>query len=772
MPLAAWQSTIVDESGNVQEMASVEVKLESSGALAALFSDRDGEDEIDNPVTAGSDGFVRFYAAGSAYRITATLGAFSRVWRHVSVGLLGENDTISGSDIRYNQTPAEIAAGVTPGDYSIPSHEATGGIFYPERYGTNTTPGTTQMSAIIQAALDVAEEAGGGEVRCSGTNFLGTTAITVGDNVRLMTGSDAKFTATTSVVANMPRAYVVVTGSNVVLEGLFLDYGAIDKYSTYAEKGIFIELSSGVDNLKIMKCRSLGPVHSVWAGPLVTDVTNVEIAHCGFNSHDVDIYYVGLRPEHWNVHDNFFIEPRPQEIRVGGAFYMSPAVDPANPFVFDQENYDTDRGYDISFVNNSIEYVVGRPVRFNNCVKVTCCDNRMTLTHGTYTDPDVGDDAWTFDLVRDLVFNGNVGIGGGENAVDLQSVIGCVMSGNVFRETNTVAVGIAPSDLWLGGPSHLPAVTDRSVWQTRDVEITGNFIHSYHGFFFLGAGQNVHVHGNIWKPYTGSTYNDGTTAPLFASIDTAVGEDLFDEGREHWMHDIKFENNKLGRNPPVKVTASASTDAFTCVLGEHFFATGDQIHLVASGTSTTVDMPGGVTYYQTYHVIRTSATAFKIATSRANAFAGTAVNISSDGLTTGGSALIAKDAPYLSQLSVTAAYYTPDSNFKLDEEFPYIVQNELFSTLDNISTGASVVLERVRHEFVFDPATTYGGGPSQKGAYPATHVIDDRIASDGTDTYGIEIVEAAIGGITFTKSTDITKYPGVGSDGIIRTYVW
>jgi hypothetical protein len=94
MALAAWQATIVDESGNIQGEASVEVLLESSGALAALFSDRDGESPIDNPVEADPDGFVRFYAAGGAYRINATLGSFTRTWRHVPIGLLGERDTI------------------------------------------------------------------------------------------------------------------------------------------------------------------------------------------------------------------------------------------------------------------------------------------------------------------------------------------------------------------------------------------------------------------------------------------------------------------------------------------------------------------------------------------------------------------------------------------------------------------------------------------------------------------------------------------------------
>lgn len=148
MALAAWQATIVDEAGNVQDEASVEVLLESSGALAALFSDRDGANPIDNPVIAGEDGFVRFYAAGGAYRINASLGAFSRTWRHVAIGIIGERDVVTESLIRYERTAAESAASVTPTNYYYPP----GNVL---RYGTNSTPGTTNMTAAFTAARAV-----------------------------------------------------------------------------------------------------------------------------------------------------------------------------------------------------------------------------------------------------------------------------------------------------------------------------------------------------------------------------------------------------------------------------------------------------------------------------------------------------------------------------------------------------------------------------------------------------------------------------------------
>lgn len=93
MVLARWQATIVDDAGNVQDAASVEVRHETGGApLATIYSDRDGTTPISNPLTTGSDGFAAFHVAGGAYKITATKGAFSRQWRYVGIGTAAEND--------------------------------------------------------------------------------------------------------------------------------------------------------------------------------------------------------------------------------------------------------------------------------------------------------------------------------------------------------------------------------------------------------------------------------------------------------------------------------------------------------------------------------------------------------------------------------------------------------------------------------------------------------------------------------------------------------
>lgn len=100
MSLGIFQATIVDEFGNVQGGAEVQVFDESTGLLAELFSDKLGT-ALDNPFFTSSDGFAEFYANNGEYRISAVKGLFSRTWRYVQIGDTAQRDT--GTD--FDQVP-------------------------------------------------------------------------------------------------------------------------------------------------------------------------------------------------------------------------------------------------------------------------------------------------------------------------------------------------------------------------------------------------------------------------------------------------------------------------------------------------------------------------------------------------------------------------------------------------------------------------------------------------------------------------------------------
>lgn len=92
MVLARWQSTITDEAGNIVADASVEVRSETTGALATIYSDRAGTIPISNPTLSDGNGFVGFYVTGDAYKITSTKGETIRQFRYVGIGTASEED--------------------------------------------------------------------------------------------------------------------------------------------------------------------------------------------------------------------------------------------------------------------------------------------------------------------------------------------------------------------------------------------------------------------------------------------------------------------------------------------------------------------------------------------------------------------------------------------------------------------------------------------------------------------------------------------------------
>ena len=92
MTMARWQSTIVDAQGNIVPNATITVRNEGTGILAAVKSNRAGTTAKANPFVADEHGFAFAYLVGGSYRVTATKGDFSAEWRHVAVGRAAETD--------------------------------------------------------------------------------------------------------------------------------------------------------------------------------------------------------------------------------------------------------------------------------------------------------------------------------------------------------------------------------------------------------------------------------------------------------------------------------------------------------------------------------------------------------------------------------------------------------------------------------------------------------------------------------------------------------
>ena len=113
MEYSAWHSVIQDGNGAVVPMAKITVRNTATGALAKLYSARDGSAPKANPFNADENGQVFFFVAGGAYTIKAEFGSQERTWPFVPVGTAAEYDIDSlalylNSGVVYFQKYADL----------------------------------------------------------------------------------------------------------------------------------------------------------------------------------------------------------------------------------------------------------------------------------------------------------------------------------------------------------------------------------------------------------------------------------------------------------------------------------------------------------------------------------------------------------------------------------------------------------------------------------------------------------------------------------------
>jgi hypothetical protein len=163
MTMAAWQATVTDDAGNVVPNAAITVQREVAGLPPApCYSDKAGSSPLGSSFSADSDGYVRFYAAGGFYRITAASGGFSRTWRDVAIG------TAAGTDAGVIPTAAapqqwtfdDATADADPGDGEFRLNHATPASAT-AAYIDNENAG----GADVSAWLDTLDDGGDASVR-------------------------------------------------------------------------------------------------------------------------------------------------------------------------------------------------------------------------------------------------------------------------------------------------------------------------------------------------------------------------------------------------------------------------------------------------------------------------------------------------------------------------------------------------------------------------------------------------------------------------------
>jgi hypothetical protein len=624
------------------------------------------------------------------------------------------------------------------------------------------------------AALNLCYATGGTIWHPAGTYFLGYTQLVIPANTTLLFDKAAKFTVSTGDPALMPQAYLSITGSNVIIDGA-VGLIAANPFSVYAAKGAFIGFgASGISNITIRNCDSQWFMHGVFASYFAVtpanSLTNVRILNCRFYSYATDIYVTSKSPLNWLIDGNKFDGARATPSNNAGAIQFNAAIDIANIGNFTQVNYDTDCGIGITLVNNQIGDMRDRPLRVMNCKQVVVAENKLTLGVGTYFLPSPGQtysaDAITFDLCRQFQCFGNTCFGGGENGIDLLSCQDYEVYGNTIKQCNTTGIYVHLSDLWVSSTTSpkLNSITNRASLQNCNGRVYGNVIEAFTPLS-VAAGQNLVVQNNTFALFKASTYY-ATNSPQVYALENASCAAYFSESSEYWQNNIAFLDNVAAMVGPVRVTASASTDTFTTVSSAaHNFITGDLVESIASGSSTTVDFPTGLDYTLNYYVIRVSNTAFKLATTWAGAQAGTAIDITTDGLTTSGAQLLFKEIPPAAFPDINSLYYTPANSITLDKNIPAVRSVNLFSTLSVITTGTAFFFTKYRHQLIRNPAVSFGAARNIIEKY----VDIEPVASNGTTVYGISPYSMTTSGYQFAVGADPANVAGTPGDGYIQT---
>lgn len=146
----------LDDDANPLSGALLYFFQTNTTTLQAVYADAALTVPLDNPLPANAGGqFAKVYLDSNAtanYRIRLTTAAGVQIYQEDDI----ERFTVTAEEIGrgfYPRTLAESAATVTVVNYTYPP----GNVL---RYGTNTAPGTTNMSAAIQAALDQRAQGG------------------------------------------------------------------------------------------------------------------------------------------------------------------------------------------------------------------------------------------------------------------------------------------------------------------------------------------------------------------------------------------------------------------------------------------------------------------------------------------------------------------------------------------------------------------------------------------------------------------------------------
>ena len=202
------------------------------------------------------------------------------------------------SAISYGLTDAEVSAGVTPTSYYYPPYNV-------KRYGA-TGDGSTNDRAALQAAIDVAEAAGGGAVFLPEGTYRITATLTVPNKVSIYgVGGEASVISALSC-----NALTFDSASNDRCANFYQDFGMVGAAGSTANWAAVESILpsggvSGTDSRDGLHFNRL-KIYDWNQGFIVTDTWESTIKGCKFQKVRNPIS-LGTYSMLWRIEDNFMV---------------------------------------------------------------------------------------------------------------------------------------------------------------------------------------------------------------------------------------------------------------------------------------------------------------------------------------------------------------------------------------------------------------------------------------------------------------------------------
>ncbi len=211
----------VDSNGNPVSNAKLYFYESGTTTPAIVYADSELEVEHTQPVRSNSAGFYPpiYFDPRARYKaIETTADDTSLPGGIVDPINFSAFEGAQAADIGailYERTTSEISADVTPVNYAYPAGDV-------RRYGNNTIPGTTDMTAAIQAALD-----SNLEVWLEGTFKASGLVMSIDGQKLFATSRGSQI-----VAANTTQTAVTMAGNRQVVSNIAFSGGLVTADST------------------------------------------------------------------------------------------------------------------------------------------------------------------------------------------------------------------------------------------------------------------------------------------------------------------------------------------------------------------------------------------------------------------------------------------------------------------------------------------------------------------------------------------------------------